>query len=90
MYLIDKLRTLAGNKPKCVKILETAENKVSDNTQCSEVNCQEKAEKKCRVNKCDKDGTITDNNIYIAPFCKIHSEKTFVQEIKFHTKINLE
>ncbi len=86
MRVIDKLRELAGNKPKCIKIIEKSDKALDDNEICCELKCSDSAESYYIVNKCDKDGTVLEGKKYLAPFCEKHSAVNSVNEIKYQTK----
>ncbi|MCR4742175.1 MAG: hypothetical protein K5866_04805 [Treponema sp.] len=86
MQEIDRLRELAGNKSKCLKILKKAEKTIDEGRICCELKCSDSAESYYIVNKWDKDGTVLDDKKYLAPFCEKHSAVNSVNEIKYQTK----
>ena len=87
MKEIDRLRELAGNKPKCIKIIEKSDKALDDNEICCELKCSDSAESYYIVNKCDKDGTVLDDKKYLVPFCEKHSATNSVNEIKYQAKL---
>ena len=86
MKEIDRLRELAGNKPKCIKIIEKSDKAIDDSKMCCELKCSDSAESHYIVNKCDKEGTVLDDKKYLVPFCEKHSAVNSVNEIKYQTK----
>ena len=94
MKLIDKIRKLAGVKPKFIKILNIydkvlnlSDKSININNKCSCINCSNDTNTYCIVNECDKEGNIKDKNNYLLPFCKVHSSINSVYEIKYKAKL---
>ena len=87
MKLIDKIRKLAGVKPKFIKILNKSDKLINKNKKCSCINCSNDANTYCIVNECDEEGNIKDKNNYLLPFCKVHSSINSVYEIKYKAKL---
>ena len=92
MKLIDKIRKLAGVKPKFIKILNIYDKvlNISDklkNRKCSCINCSNDINTYCIVNECDEEGNIKDKNNYLLPFCEDHFSINSVYEIKYKAKL---
>ena len=94
MKLIDKIRKLAGVKPKFIKILNIydkvlnlSDKSININNKCSCINCSNDTNTYCIVNECDKEGNIKDKNNYLLPFCKVHSSINSVYEIKYKAEL---
>jgi len=86
METVDEIRTLAGNEPKCVRIVKESEKAIEDRKICSSLKCENKAERYFIVKKCNKKGDVLDDKDYIIPFCENHSAINSVNEIKFRTE----
>ena len=86
METVDEIRTLAGNEPKCVRIVKESEKVIEESKICSSLKCEKKAEMYFTVKKCNKNGDILDDKGYIIPFCEDHSAVNSVYEIKFKTE----
>ena len=99
MKLMDKIRKLAGVKPKFIKILNIYDKvlnlsdevlNISDklkNRKCSCINCSNYINTYCIVNECDEEGNIKDKNNYLLPFCTHHSSINSVYEIKYKAEL---
>ena len=94
MKLIDKIRKLAGVKPKFIKILNIydkvlnkSDKSININNKCSCINCSNDANTYCIVNECDEEGNIKDKKNYLLPFCKVHSSINSVYEIKYKAEL---
>lgn len=94
MKLIDKIRKLAGVKPKFIKILNIydkvlnkSDKSININNKCSCINCSNDTNTYCIVNECDKEGNIKDKNNYLLPFCEDHFSINSVYEIKYKAKL---
>lgn len=94
MKLIDKIRKLAGVKPKFIKIfniydkvLNKSDKSININNKCSCINCSNDANTYCIVNECDEEGNIKDKNNYLLPFCEDHFSINSVYEIKYKAEL---
>lgn len=94
MKLIDKIRKLAGVKPKFIKILNIydkvlnkSDKSININNKCSCINCSNDANTYCIVNECDEEGNIKDKNNYLLPFCEDHFSINSVYEIKYKAEL---
>ena len=94
MKLIDKIRKLAGVKPKFIKILNIydkvlnkSDKSININNKCSCINCSNDINTYCIVNECDEEGNIKDKKNYLLPFCKVHSSINSVYEIKYKAEL---
>lgn len=94
MKLIDKIRKLAGVKPKFIKILNIydkvlnkSDKSININNKCSCINCSNDANTYCIVNECNKEGNIKDKNNYLLPFCEDHFSINSVYEIKYKAEL---
>ena len=94
MKLIDKIRKLAGVKPKFIKILNIydkvlnlSDKSININNKCSCINCSNDINTYCIVNECDEEGNIKDKNNYLLPFCEDHFSINSVYEIKYKAKL---
>ncbi|MBR1638123.1 MAG: hypothetical protein IJ688_01910 [Treponema sp.] len=85
MNILDKLRYLAGVKPRCVKVIRESEKAIPENMECCCLNCSKDTTKFFIVNKCDNAGKIIDKLNYIAPLCEMHSSVGTIQEVKYKT-----
>ncbi len=83
MFLIDKVRYIAGVKPRCVKVISESEKALSENVECWCINCSKDSTKYFIVKKCDNTEKVIDDQNYIVPFCEIHSSVGTIQEVKY-------